>query len=64
MTALIDLALLLPLPAPRFTSPHPGSEAHTIVICNAILNSEVMTDDQTEAMVDRLAKHMNKGLAV
>ncbi len=34
------------------------------MICNAILNSEVMTDDQTEAMVDRLAKHMKKGLAV
>ncbi|CAM9707057.1 unnamed protein product [Ectocarpus sp. 8 AP-2014] len=40
-----------------------GSEAHTIVICNAILNSEVMTDAQTDAMVDRLAKHMKKGLA-
>lgn len=39
-----------------------GSEDHTIVICNAILNSEVMTDEQTDAMVDRLAKHINKGL--
>lgn len=32
-----------------------GSPAQTIVICNAILNSEAMTDDQTDAMVDRLA---------
>ncbi|CAM9319367.1 unnamed protein product [Hapterophycus canaliculatus] len=39
-----------------------GSEAHTIVICNAILNSEVMTDAQTDAMVERLAKHVKKEL--
>lgn len=42
---------------------HTGSEAHTIVICNAILNSEVMTDAQTDAMVDRLASLMKKELA-
>ena len=40
-----------------------ASEAHTIVICNAILNSEVMTDEQTDAMVDRLAKHVKKELS-
>eukprot|EP00903_Cladosiphon_okamuranus_P020234 g18571.t1 len=40
-----------------------GSEAHTIVICNAILNSEVMTDEQTDAMVDQLAKHMKNELS-
>lgn len=40
-----------------------GSEAHTIVICNAILNSEVMNDAQTDAMVDRLASHMKRALA-
>lgn len=42
---------------------HAGLEAHTIVICNAILNSEVMTDEQTDAMVDQLAKHMKKELS-
>mmetsp|Transcript_8699 Transcript_8699/g.11465 ORF Transcript_8699/g.11465 Transcript_8699/m.11465 type:complete len:272 (+) Transcript_8699:188-1003(+) len=31
-----------------------GSPVHTIVICNAILNSEGMTDDEKEAMVERL----------
>ena len=40
-----------------------GSQAHTIVICNAILNSEVMNDSQTDAMVDRLASHMKRALA-
>ncbi|CAM9790367.1 unnamed protein product [Ascophyllum nodosum] len=40
-----------------------GCEEHTIVICNAILNSEVMTDAQTDAMVDRLANHVKKELA-
>ena len=40
-----------------------GSEAHTIVICNAILNSEVMNDAQTDAMVDRLASHMKRARA-
>lgn len=37
-----------------------GSEAETIVVCNAILNSEMMTDEQTEAMVDQLASHLKK----
>lgn len=46
--------------------PHPifllnaGSEAETIVVCNAILNSEMMTDEQTEAMVDQLASHLKE----
>lgn len=35
-----------------------GFEEHTIVICNAILNSEVMNEAQTDAMVDRLTSHV------
>ncbi|CAM9380443.1 unnamed protein product [Choristocarpus tenellus] len=37
-----------------------GSEETTIVIINAILNSEVMTDAQTEVMVERLVSSLNK----
>lgn len=60
MCMYVYIYMCFPLPCVRT---HPaGSEAHTIVICNAILNSEVMTDEQTEAMVDRLAEHMKRGL--
>jgi exosome complex component RRP40 len=33
---------------------HSGSPQHTILVINAILNSEIMTDDQTASMVKHI----------
>lgn len=38
---------------------HSGSDATTVIACNAIRNSEIMTDAQVEAMVKELLKRVD-----
>jgi exosome complex component RRP40 len=34
-----------------------ASKKHTVLICNAILNSEFLKKNQTQSMVDKLKTH-------
>jgi len=38
---------------------HSSAAAHTILICNAVRNSEVLTDEQTRGMVRALLKSIH-----